>query len=67
MSLRVVVAFECHFCYAWLPYLGCPHGCAADEEGFSEATENLLEFLQQLRECDLAIYVSVPDEESGED
>ena len=60
----VFLAFECHSCYALIPYLGCSYNCpdreAAEDEGFEEEPDFLQLFLRGLAYCrrnDLEVYV----------
>ena len=49
---QVPVAFECHRCWAILPYLECPHNCpGADIDQQDEAfEEDLQSFKEEIKE-----------------
>ncbi len=51
----VFQVFECHSCYALIPYLGCHHNCPAaqeeKDEGFEEVPGFLTNFIRILAYC----------------
>ena len=51
----VFQVFECHSCYALIPYLGCRHNCPAayqeEDEGFEEVPGFLINFIRILAYC----------------
>ena len=51
-SGQVPVVFECHRCWAILPYLDCPHNCpGADTDDQDEAfEEDLQSFKEEIKE-----------------
>ncbi len=51
MDASVLHVYECHSCFASLPYLGCPHNCCDpdnEDDGFCEDPEVLQQFLVTL-------------------
>ena len=62
---KQLIVYECHYCYALLPYPGCRHGCLQDEEGFFEEEEYMLTFATHISTIPhhLLLIIRAPDEE----
>ena len=62
---KQVIVYECHYCYALLPYPGCRHGCLQDEEGFFEEEDYMLTFAADISTIrhHLLLIIRAPDEE----
>ena len=62
---KQLIVYECHYCYALLPYPGCRHGCLQDEEGFFEEEEYMLTFAAHISTIPhhLLLIIRAPDEE----
>ena len=62
---RQLIVYECHCCYALLPYPGCRHGCLEDEDGFFEEEDYMIEFARYIDTFPyhLLLIIRAPQEE----